>query len=65
RERQKAVTYKKDIDANYERWPVLGTTAWRMRGEIGDLQTYEENADFLFDWLDHRLEWIDSELRNH
>lgn len=64
-EQKKAVIYKKDIDANYEKWQVLGTTSWRIREEIGNLKTYEENVDFLFDWLEHRLEWIDSELHNY
>lgn len=61
-EQTKATIYKKDIDANYEKWPVLGTVSWRIREEIGELKTYEENTVFLFDWLEHRLDWIDSEL---
>lgn len=64
-EREKAVLYKGDIDANYERWPVLGTVTWRIREEIGELKTYEENVDFLFEWMEHRLDWIDSELDDY
>lgn len=61
-EREKAVIYKQDIDANFERWPVIGTTGWRIREEISDLETYEENVEFLFDWLEHRIDWLEKEL---
>lgn len=61
-EQKKAVIYEKDIAANFERWPVLGTTSWRMRKEIGNLKTYEDNVEFLFEWLNHRIEWLNLEL---
>lgn len=64
-EREKSVIYAKDIAANYERWPVLGTITYRIRTEIGSFKTYEENVDFLFTWLDKRLNWIDMELSSY
>lgn len=64
-EREKSVTYAKDIAANYERWPVLGTITYRIRTQIGSFKTYEENVDFLFSWLDKRLKWIDMELSSY
>lgn len=64
-EQQKSVLYQKDIAANFERWPALGTTVWRMRKEIGDFDTYEENTAYLFDWLENRIEWLSSELGSY
>ena len=51
-----------DIKANFDRCPTIGTTSWRIQEEIGELKTYEENVTYLFDWLHHRIEWIDKEL---
>ena len=56
--------YRKDIEANYERWDVLGRAEWRMLDEIGKLKTYDENVDYLFEWLGHRIDWINNELGN-
>ncbi len=64
-EQQKSILYQKDIAANFERWPALGTTVWRMRKEIGDFDTYEENTAYLFDWLENRIEWLSSELGSY
>lgn len=54
--KKKPVQYEADILANFERWPVIGTSPWRINEEIGSLATYQENADFLFQWLDNRVE---------
>lgn len=61
-ESEKASIYHADIKANFDRWPTIGTTSWRIQEEIGELKTYEENVTYLFDWLHHRIEWIDKEL---
>ena len=61
-EQEKSVLYRDDIQANFERWDVLGTTAWRIREEIGTFKTYEENVDFLFTWLHNRIRWMNQEL---
>lgn len=63
-ERGKSELYRKDIEANYERWDVLGRAEWRMLDEIGKLKTYDENVDYLFEWLGHRIDWINNELGN-
>lgn len=64
KEKETAVFYRKDIDANFERWQVLGTAPWRIREEIGEFKTYQENADYLFEWLDNRIEWMNEQLSN-
>jgi hypothetical protein len=35
-----------------------------MLDEIGKLKTYDENVDYLFEWLGHRIDWINNELGN-
>ncbi len=63
-EQAKAEVFSEDMDANFERWHVLGNEdQWRMRAEVAGFTTYEENAAYLFDWLKRRLYWLDSEIR--
>lgn len=64
-EQEKASYYQSDINVNFERWDVLGMPGWRMTEEVAKLETYEENATYLFDWLQRRTEWMDSEIRNY
>lgn len=47
------------VDRNFERWFLLGN---RVFGNyfVGD--TYEEEVQYLRDWLDERLAWMDVEL---
>ena len=44
---------------NFERWPVLGQYVWPNHF-IGN--TYEEEIDFLVDWVEKRMQWIDSNM---
>lgn len=46
------------IDANFERWPILGTYVW-PNDFIGD--THEEEIEFLKNWISDRLLWIDDQ----
>jgi CotH kinase protein len=41
---------------NFQRWPVLGQYVW-PNSFIG--QTYQQEVDFLKDWLYNRLLWLD------
>lgn len=62
-EQEKAEHLSGDMQANFERWHVLGVNGqWRMREEIENLSTYEEHIAFLFDWLERRIYWLDSEI---
>lgn len=62
-EEDKTKMIAKDMYANYDRWKVLGSQdQWRMREEIAAFTTYEENAEYLFDWLKRRIYWLDSEM---
>jgi hypothetical protein len=44
---------------NFERWPVLGTYLW-PNSYVGD--SYEEEVNFLKDWLTARLDWMDENM---
>lgn len=44
---------------NFSRWPTLGTYVW-PNWFIGN--TYEEEIDWMSEWTEARLEWIDQQL---
>ncbi len=44
---------------NFERWPVLGTYVW-PNWYIG--QTWQEEVDWMKNWLDERITWMDSQM---
>ena len=44
---------------NFDRWPVLGEYVW-PNNYIGN--SYEEEVDFLKDWLIERLDWMDANM---
>ena len=44
---------------NFTRWPVLGEYVW-PNDFVGD--TYEEEVNFLKDWLVARLDWMDDNM---
>ena len=46
-------------DRNYERWPILGIYIW-PNSFIGN--TYEEELNFLRQWLMGRLDWMDANI---
>jgi len=46
------------IDFNFDRWPVLGEYVW-PNYFIAD--TYEEEIDFVQNWISERLIWMDNQ----
>lgn len=44
---------------NYQIWPILGTYIW-PNAYVG--QTYQDEIDFLKQWLTNRLNWMDANL---
>ena len=46
-------------ERNFERWPTLGEYVWPNH-YIG--QTYQDEIDYLRNWITTRMEWIDNEL---
>ncbi|RLD68328.1 MAG: hypothetical protein DRI98_11980 [Bacteroidetes bacterium] len=45
------------VQRNFQRWPILGTYVW-PNSFVG--QTYSEEEWFLRNWMDDRVEWMDS-----
>ncbi|KAA3620425.1 MAG: T9SS C-terminal target domain-containing protein [Calditrichaeota bacterium] len=55
----KADTLREAQARNFERWPILGKYVW-PNAFVGD--TWEEDVDFLKNWLTARLEWLDDNI---
>ena len=47
------------VDRNFSRWPILGEYVW-PNYFIGE--TYEEEVDYMKDWITDRLDWIDANI---
>ncbi len=47
------------IDRNYERWPIIGQYVW-PNYYVG--KTYEEDVEYLENWINDRLDWIDANV---
>ncbi len=48
------------VGRNFERWDVLGRDVWQWSREGFD--TYDEEIDYMVDWIETRLKWIDSQM---
>ncbi len=46
-------------DRNFEKWDLLGSAIYNEPEEIAVLATHKEHAEYLADWLDTRIEWLD------
>ncbi|MFT4771954.1 MAG: hypothetical protein ACI9CP_001780 [Cryomorphaceae bacterium] len=44
---------------NFDRWPILGTYVW-PNSFVGE--TYQDEINFLEDWLTERLNWMDENM---
>lgn len=48
-----------EVQKNFDRWPILGTYVW-PNNFIGN--TYEEEINYLKQWIKARAEWMDNNL---
>jgi hypothetical protein len=48
-----------EVDRNFIRWPILGVDVW-PNYFVG--QTYEEEVDYLKNWVTQRLSWMDGNM---
>jgi len=48
-------------DENYEKWETLGELIWPNPVSF---DTFEEEVDYLSDWIDKRMEWLNEEIEN-
>ncbi len=49
------------VNRNFERWPILDVYVW-PNSFVGS--TYSEDVNFFKNWLNSRLEWMDSVIPN-
>ena len=47
------------IQENFEKWPVLGQYVW-PNNFVGN--SYEEEKNYLIEWIEDRLNWLDTEI---
>lgn len=52
---QRAITLQDSQTRNYEKWGTLGRYVWP---NYVYFDTYEEEVDYLVDWVDDRFEWL-------
>lgn len=50
------------VDANFERWPVLGEYVWPNDEGAEDRESWEEELAYLKGWILARAEWMDARL---
>ena len=56
-------TYKTCFERNFERWPnKLGQYLWRTPPSVIAIRTYTGQIDYLLDWFESRMEWMDDFL---
>jgi len=48
---------------NFEKWPVLGEYVWPNDFGHADRTTYEEEVEYLKNWIEDRCEWLDSQWK--
>ena len=51
--------YKISFKRNFERWPIFGHRINQEPDHIMALNTYKKHADYLFEWLENRYNWLD------
>lgn len=61
--RHLTTTYHEDFERNFERWPnMLGQYLWRTPPAMQAIDTYEGQVDYLLDWYEQRIVWLDEFL---
>ena len=51
-----------NAERNFQRWPILGEWVWPNQF-VGS--TYEEEVNYLKDWLNQRLNWMDAQISQY
>lgn len=55
-------TVRPVVDANFERWPVLGEYVWPNDDGAESRSSHEDEVAYLREWLQQRTAWMDSQL---
>ena len=51
------------LTRNFDEWDILGTNIWPNPDGWGDRTTYEDETDWMKDWFEDRLDWIETQSR--
>lgn len=57
---EETTLHQKGYAHNFVKWNVLGTKVFSEPDEIAKLDTFEQHADYLSDWVENRVNWLDS-----
>lgn len=49
-------------ERNFARWPILGKFTWRDIDGYEQRDTYQKEVDFMKEWFEDHLAWIDSQM---
>ncbi len=47
---------------NFQKWPILGVEIWRSTPGAESRNTYQKEINYMKNWLEKRLQWMDEEL---
>jgi len=47
---------------NFTRWPILGVNVWPNDSGATSRRTYQDEVNYLVEWLEARIAWIDAEI---
>jgi hypothetical protein len=47
---------------NFTRWPILGINVWPNDAGASSRRTYQAEIDYLKEWLEARIEWMNTEI---
>jgi len=54
-----ANTFEADFNRNFERHQIMGVYVWQDPVHIIEIETFMGQVEFLLDWLNRRIEWLD------
>ena len=60
--RDKADSLSVSAQMNFERWDILGKYVWPNAPGYAERTTYQAEVDYLIDWLNARMDWLDRAL---
>ncbi|MBQ3638299.1 MAG: CotH kinase family protein, partial [Clostridia bacterium] len=61
--REEGSSKLRSYERNFIRWPIFGTRQNRETEAIRRLKTYTEHYEYLADWTEQRIAWLDSTYR--
>ncbi len=57
-----AANLEEDAKINFSIWPILGTYVWPNPAGYEDRTTYQSEVEYLKNWLNARIDWLDENI---